>query len=136
MPAPSAAIAPHPSATTAFDDRLNLRLEQAENGAAVVSVAPPSDCLDRHGAAHIGLVMTLLDSAMRHAALSRMTEQREVVTVDLRVGFMQAAQGRLVASAKAIGGGKSICFCEAQLVDETGEVRAQAMGTLRYRDPA
>jgi uncharacterized protein (TIGR00369 family) len=98
-------------------------------------MAPSPAALDCHGAAHVGVVMTLLDSAMRHAALSRLHAAREVVTVDLRVGFMHAAQGRLVASAKAVGGGKSICFCEAQLADETGEVRAQAMGTFRYRDP-
>jgi uncharacterized protein (TIGR00369 family) len=114
---------------------MDLRLEHVAEGEAVLSMAPSPAALDRQGAAHVGVVMTLLDSAMRHAALSRLHAAREVVTVDLRVGFMHAAQGRLVASAKAVGGGKSICFCEAQLVDETGEVRAQAMGTFRFRDP-
>jgi uncharacterized protein (TIGR00369 family) len=136
MPARPPEVTPHPTVAAPFTDQLNLRLEHTGQGESVVTMAPVPDCLDRHGAVHVGVVMTLLDSAMRHAALSRLTDPREVVTVDLRVGFMRAAQGRLVARGQAIGGGKSICFCEAQLVDETGEVRAQAMGTFRYRNPA
>ena len=73
---------------------------------------------------------------MTHAALSRLAYARNVNTIDIRVGFMHSAQGRLVAIGRTVGGGKSVCFCEAHLVDETGEVRAQSMGTFRYGDSA
>jgi uncharacterized protein (TIGR00369 family) len=80
--------------------------------------------------------MTLLDCAMANAALSRVDYEREVVTIDMHIAFMRPSAGRLVATGRATGGGKSVCFCEASIVDADGEVAAQAMGTFRYRDAA
>ena len=79
--------------------------------------------------------MTLLDSAMANAALGLVDFAREVVTIDMHVGFMRPASGRLVATGRTTGGGRSVCFCEAELVDGTGAVVAKAMGTFRYRAP-
>jgi uncharacterized protein (TIGR00369 family) len=92
--------------------------------------------LNNHGAGHGGVLMTLLDVAMANAALSRIDYAREVVTVDIHVGFLAASRGRLVATGRATGGGKSICFTEAWVEDETGAIAARAMGTFRYRDVA
>ena len=33
----------------------------------------------------------------------------------------------------ATGGGRSVCFCEAELRDAAGQSVARAMGTFRYR---
>ena len=102
---------------------------------AVVTVELEPHMLNNHGAGHGGVLMTLLDVAMSHAVLSRIDYAREVVTVDMHVGFMRPASGRLTASARATGGGRSLCFCEARVEDGEGRVAAQAMGTFRYRDP-
>jgi uncharacterized protein (TIGR00369 family) len=82
---------------------------------------------------HGGAVMTLLDNAMANAASSRVAFEHEVMTVDIHVAFMQPAAGRLTAAARVCGGGKSVCFCEAEASDDSGRVVARAMGTLRYR---
>jgi uncharacterized protein (TIGR00369 family) len=124
-----------PNRHVPFTLHLGIRRERAEAGEAVVSMDLAPHLLNNHGAAHGGVVMTLLDVAMSNAALSRVNFQREVVTIDLHVGFMRASSGRLVATARATGGGKSICFCEAHIVDARGQAVAQAMGTFRYRDP-
>jgi hypothetical protein len=34
-----------------------------------------------------------------------------------------------------VGGGKSICFCEAHIEDGTGHRVASAMGVFKYVDP-
>jgi uncharacterized protein (TIGR00369 family) len=78
-------------------------------------------------------LMTLLDCAMAHAALSKVDYTREVVTVDMSVSFLKPATGPLVAEGRATGGGKSICFCEARITNPDGELAARAMGTFRYR---
>ena len=91
------------------------------------------ELLNNHAGGHGGVVMTLLDCAMAHAALSRIDYSREVVTVDMHVAFMRPASGRLVAEGRATGGGKSVCFCEARITDANGDLAAQAMGTFRYR---
>jgi len=117
-----------------FTAHLGIRVDRAADGEAVVSMELAPHMLNNHDAGHGGVLMTLLDIAMANAALSRIDYAREVVTVDLHVGFMAASAGKLVATARATGGGKSLCFCEARVQDETGKLAAQAMGTFRYRD--
>jgi len=81
------------------------------------------------------VVMTLLDNAMADAALRRIGFTREVETVDIHVAFVSPATGRLTATGRATGGGRSVCFCEAEIADADGRLVARAMGTLRYGDP-
>ena len=119
-----------------FLELLAARRDFAADGKAVVSLELRPELCNNHGGGHGGVVMTLLDSAMAHAALSRIDYSREVVTIDMHIGFMRPASGRLVATGRATGGGRSVCFCEAELVDGSGTVVAKAMGTFRYRAPA
>ena len=118
-----------------FTVEVGVKVESAEAGVSVVSVDLRPELLNNHGAGHGGVVMTLLDCAMANAALSRVNYEREVVTIDMHIAFMRPSSGRLVATGRATGGGKSVCFCEASIVDADGEIAAQAMGTFRYRDP-
>lgn len=115
---------------------LGARVERVADGEAVVVVDLKPELLNNQGGGHGGVVMTLLDNAMANAALSRVAFTREVVTIDIHVAFMQPATGRLTATGRATGGGRSVCFCEAQLADHSGRVVAKAMGTFRYRDVA
>jgi uncharacterized protein (TIGR00369 family) len=117
-----------------FTVHLGVCIESAADGEAVVSMDLEPHMLNNHGAGHGGVVMTLLDVAMANAALSKVDYAREVVTVDMSVGFVGATSGRVVATGRAVGGGRSLCFCEARIVDANGELAAQAMGTFRYRD--
>jgi uncharacterized protein (TIGR00369 family) len=119
-----------------FSEHLGLRVERADGGEAVVSVELRPELLNNHASGHGGVLMTLLDSAMAHAALSRIAYAREVVTIDMHIAFMRPAGGRLHAEGRATGGGRSVCFCEATVTDASGEVAARAMGTFRYRDAA
>ena len=118
-----------------FTVHLGIRVDSALDGEARVSMALEPHLLNNHNAGHGGVVMTLLDAAMANAALSKADYAREVVTVDMHVGFMAAASGKLVGIGRAVGGGRSICFCEAHVEDAEGRRVAQAMGTFRYRDP-
>ena len=118
-----------------FLAHLGMRRERIGGGEAVLSLELRPELLNNHGAGHGGVVMTLLDSAMANAALSRIDFAREVVTIDLHVAFMLPSSGRLVATGRATGGGRSVCFCEAEIADATGRTVAKAMGTFRYRAP-
>lgn len=117
-----------------FLGMIGMRRERVGGGEAVVALDLHPDLLNNHGAGHGGVVMTMLDSAMANAALSKVDFTREVVTIDMHIGFMRPAAGRLQATGRATGGGRSVCFCEAELTDDSGEVVAKAMGTFRYRD--
>jgi uncharacterized protein (TIGR00369 family) len=114
---------------------MGARRERAADGEAVVVVDLVPELLNNHGGGHGGVVMTLLDNAMANAALSRIGFSREVVTIDIHVAFLRPATGRLIATGRATGGGRSVCFCEADIADADGHVVARGMGTFRYRDP-
>jgi uncharacterized protein (TIGR00369 family) len=114
---------------------LGARRERVDDGEAVVVVDLVPELLNNHGGGHGGVLMTLLDNAMANAALSRIAFTREVVTVDIHVAFMNPATGRLTATGRATGGGRSVCFCEADITDAVGHLVAKAMGTFRYREP-
>jgi uncharacterized protein (TIGR00369 family) len=114
---------------------LGARRERAADGVAVVTVDLVPELLNNHGGGHGGVVMTLLDNAMANAALSRIAFTREVVTIDIHVAFMSPATGRLTATGRATGGGRVLCFCEAEVADAHGHLVAKAMGTFRYRQP-
>ena len=79
--------------------------------------------------------MALLEDAMADAALSRVDFVCEVVAVDIHVSFVRPATGRLTATGRATGGGRSMCFCEAELADADGLLVAKALGTFRYWGP-
>ena len=78
-----------------------------------------------------GAVMALLDRAMADAARGRAGDGRDVAAIDIHVAFLQQGSGPLTATARVCGGGKSVCFCEAEAADTQGQVVARGMGTFR-----
>ena len=83
-------------------------------------------------------VMAWLDEAMTKAVgLSlhqRSARDHVVVAVDLHISFMRPVTAKSEATAKVVGGGKTMVFCEAQLLDQQGDVLAQALGTYRVQN--
>ena len=77
--------------------------------------------------------VALLDAAMARAARAQFGAAGEPVAIDVHVVFVAAAHGALAADARVIGGGRSVCFCEAEACDGQGQVVARALGTFRQR---
>jgi uncharacterized protein (TIGR00369 family) len=122
-------------AQVGFNQLLDLRREFAENGVARLVLEARPELTNNFLNLHGGVIMTMLDGAMSSAALSRSGFQKAVVTIEMSTAFLKPGRGRLVAHGKAIGGGRSVCFCESQLEDESGELVARAMGTFKYVPP-
>lgn len=119
----------------AFNRLLNLQREFAQDGVARLVLQARPELTNNFLAVHGGVVMTLLDGVMSSAALSKSGFTRAVVTIDMSTSFIKPARGRLVAHGQAVGGGRSVCFCEARIEDEAGDLVAKAMGTFKYVDP-
>lgn len=122
----------HDRDTTALE-AARIKRDRAEGGEATVSLDLPASLPSHVAGSHTGAMMQLLESAMSHAALSKVDYTKGVVTLDISLAFLKPASGRLVAVGKVTGGGRSVCFCEARLTDAAGDLAAQAMGTLKYR---
>lgn len=119
----------------AFNHLLGLRREFAEAGVARLSMQARPELTNNFHNVHGGVLMSILDSAMSSAALSKSGFRKAVVTIDMSTAFLKPGRGPLVAHARAVGGGRSVCFCEAEIVDEQGDVVAKGMGTFKYVRP-
>lgn len=113
-----------------------IRLDEATKGQIAFSLELRPEHLNSIGVAHGGMVLTLLDVALGGAARSdRLPEFTRAATIDLSTSFIRAAQGRLTVRARVLRSGRSIVFCEGEIVDASGEVVAKAIGSFKYDSP-
>ena len=119
-----------------FVEHLGLELWGFGDGKAELRVDLKASHLNSWEVAHGGVLMTLLDVAMAHAArASHATDPINapgVATVEMKTSFMRPAEGRLCASAKLLHRTTTLAFCEARVVDEHDQICAHATGTFKY----
>jgi uncharacterized protein (TIGR00369 family) len=86
----------------------------------------------QHGFFHAGVLASLADSACGYAALTKMPENADVLSVEFKINLLKPAQTELiVATATVVQAGKRIVVCEAVVTDEAGAtVYAKMMGTM------
>lgn len=124
-----------PSFDNPFLTLLGVQSEHLGPGTAS-TILEHRDChSNMHGAVHGGVIMTLLDTTMARAAMSKHGFRSSVVSIGVTVTFVRPGRGRLTTTARVTGGGKSTCFCEGDVVDQNGDLVAKALGTFKYQNP-
>ncbi|WP_341646038.1 PaaI family thioesterase [Thauera sp. SDU_THAU2] len=124
-----------PSFHNPFLDLLGAVDDGVGPGWARVALDPRPELTNMHGKVHGGVLMTLLDTTMARAAMARQGFRLSVVSIGVTTSFLRPGSGRLLVQARAIGGGRSTCFCEAEILDVEGRIVAKGVGTFRYRKP-
>ena len=82
------------------------------------------------GIVHGGALCTLLDVAMGTAG--RTQAGKPVMTLDMQVAFLSPGRGGvLIAEGRVVGGGRSVLFCEAEILSEAGELIAKSSGVFK-----
>ena len=84
---------------------------------------------------HGGAIAALLDTASMAAAWSDdvVPESLAGATVSLHVDYVAAARGvEVVATARAVRRGRSLCFCEVEAAAPDGAVVAKALAVHRF----
>ena len=119
-----------------FVETLGMQLWRFDGGFAEISLVVRPEMQNSWAVAHGGVVMTLLDVVMAHAARSVRDDTDHgapgIVTVEMKTSFMRPATGRLMASGKLLHGTKSMAFCEGSVHDERGALCAHATGTFKF----
>lgn len=126
---------PPPSFANPFLDLVGVEADGLAPGWARIVLDLRPELSNMHGAAHGGVIMTLLDTTMARAAMSRMGFRFSVVSTGVTTNFLHPGKGRLVTEARAIGGGLATCFCEAEVKDAEGRLVAKGLGTFKYQRP-
>lgn len=116
-----------------FVDHLGIERVHSHEGRALLALEIKPAFRNSWQAAHGGVIMTMLDSAMSLAArLHLHGAPGGILTIEMNAKFISPGMGeRLNAEGKVIGGGRSTLFCEAEVRDEAGNLVARSMGTLK-----
>ena len=116
-----------------FVEQLGFELLSMSGGEAEVALDLTDAHLNSWSVAHGGVLMTLLDVAMAHAARSDGgPEGPGVVTVEMKTSFMRPGEGKLLAKGKLLHRSTTMAFCEGSVLDEHGKLCAHATGTFKY----
>ncbi len=119
-----------------FVEELGLELWSFGDGKAELRVDLAEAHLNSWEVAHGGVLMTMLDVAMAHAARSHHKDDPGqgpgVATVEMKTSFMRPAEGELRAIGTLLHKTTTLAFCEARVVDEHGQICAHGTGTFKY----
>jgi uncharacterized protein (TIGR00369 family) len=119
-----------------FVEELGLELHLFGDGQAEVQVDLEKAHLNSWEVAHGGVLMTMLDVSMAHAARSIHAKEPGhgpgLVTIEMKTSFMRPAEGRLVAKAKLLHRSTTMAFCEGSVYDEDHHLCAHAKATFKY----
>lgn len=119
-----------------FVEALGFELWQFGGGTAELQLDLADAHLNSWAVAHGGVLMTLLDVAMAHAARSShagdaMTAPG-VVTVEMKTSFLRAAEGRIRAVGHLLHRTTTMAFTEGHVYDADGHLCAHATGTFKF----
>jgi acyl-coenzyme A thioesterase 13 len=103
-----------------------------EHGRCYLDVT--QDHLNRHGALHGGIAVTLLDNASGTTGSLTVdaTGKAPFLTVSMNTQFVGSGRpGRMTASGTVTGGGRSLLFIAAELHHEDGTLVATSTGVFK-----
>ncbi|VVE61396.1 Acyl-coenzyme A thioesterase PaaI [Pandoraea anapnoica] len=100
-------------------------LVDAGDGTAVLACDVLDRHTNRHGNAHGGLIAALLDTAMGVATRASGAFDN-LGTASLTINYLRPARGRITAHARVRRSGRTLAFCEAEVLDAQGRPLATA----------
>jgi uncharacterized protein (TIGR00369 family) len=119
-----------------FVEELGMELWGFGDGRAELRVDLTEAHLNSWEVAHGGVLMTLLDVAMAHAARAvhsnEPTTAPGVATIEMKTTFMRPAEGELRALGQLMHRTATLAFCEGRVVDGHGALCAHATATFKY----
>ncbi|MBI3380781.1 MAG: PaaI family thioesterase [Aquabacterium sp.] len=119
-----------------FIEQIGCALQRYENGEAEITLDVQDPHTNSFGVAHGGLLMTLLDVAMAHAARSLNLDQPDggpgLVTIEMKTTFMRPGVGQIKALGSVLHSTASMAFTEGKVLDAKGRVCAHATATFKF----
>ncbi|VVD97577.1 Acyl-coenzyme A thioesterase PaaI [Pandoraea aquatica] len=100
-------------------------LVDAGDGTAVLTCDVLDRHTNRHGNAHGGLIAALLDTAMGVATRASGAFDN-LGTASLTINYLRPARGHITAHARVRRSGRTLAFCEAEVLDAEGRLLATA----------
>jgi len=114
----------------AFEKLIKISDIKYADGEARIHVTMDKDHMNGSNTLHGGVISSLLDSACGYAGLSILSQNYNLIAVQLNINFTRVvAEGDLIVTAKVIKPGLQILHIESKLFNNEDVVIAQAQGT-------
>lgn len=120
-------------------NHLGIRLLHADASRAELALPFRPELLQGGGLVAGGVLATLLDEAMAHAALARLASRQEahtatprIATVDMHIHYLRAARPGtdLRAEARVVKSGSRVLFIEASVMNPEGQTLVKGEGAF------
>jgi uncharacterized protein (TIGR00369 family) len=118
-----------------FVEHLGIRVTEKAEGMVRLRLDPQPEFENSWGSAHGGVLMTMLDVALASAGRALDDKCNGALTVEMKVNFITAAKGPVLAQGRAQRAGRSLIFAEGELHSEDGTLLAKATGTFKLLYP-
>lgn len=104
-----------------FDHFINPHIVDLQDGQAEVHWQANQDHLNRFGSVHGGALAGLIDTV---AAIASLTKLKRIVTIELNVSYIKAANitTKVIAKGKVIHTGRSLLRTVVELYNEEGDL--------------
>ena len=119
-----------------FLEHLGIRITEKGDGVVRLRLEPRPEFENSWGSVHGGVLMTMLDVALASAGRSLDARCNGALTVEMKVNFIAAASGPVLAEGRAQRAGRSLIFSEGELTSEDGTLLAKATGTFKLLYPS
>jgi len=101
-----------------FINHMGLVLEDVTKGEAILSLSVKQNHLQQNGFTHGGVTATLCDVATGIAAYTAVAEGKNVVTVDLKISYVNPSVSKnVIAVGRVVKSGNFLVFCEGDVWD-------------------
>ena len=117
-----------------FMKTIGAQLDLVDDGKVIISVKLKQNMMQQHGFGHAGVTFSIGDSAAGYAALTKMEENQEVLTSEMKIHLLSPADGKIL---KAVGSvlktGKRLIVVKSDiysLKDEKEKLVATMLGTM------
>ena len=118
---------------------LKARLACVNTGEAEIALPMGPYLMQGGGLTAGGVLATLADEAMAHAAMSTLSPGEHCVTAEMNIRYLRssstATTGSLVAKARVIKRGGNTAVCSADVFDDKGRLLAIGGGTFYVLKP-
>jgi uncharacterized protein (TIGR00369 family) len=117
-----------------FVVHLGIELREIEDDRALLALPFSEEVVTIGEMVHGGAISTLIDTAAMAASWSAIEFEQPPLgtTVGLSVDFLSAGRARdLLADARVLRRGSSLCFCEVKVSDEAGSLVATGLVTYK-----
>ena len=118
-----------------FQQMVGYEITDWEVGRAVIVLHVEEKHGNRHGLAHGGVLMTIMDAACTRAGAvgPDTSDIRRAATVTMTTNFIAPVKpGPVRCEAEKTGGGRRLFFAEARAYDSEDNLVATATATCRY----